>query len=95
MSIRESGSRLLEGATGWRPAWDSRSTQEANEVVEVSLLLPGEMAGCLEKLARKKGQSLGRMIRGLLRETLAREVKGHEGSGSSGKEAGIGQAVAE
>lgn len=41
-----------------------------DDVVEMSLLLPGWQLAALETMARSQGQSAGQMLRGLVRKFL-------------------------
>jgi hypothetical protein len=50
------------------PAADFRSL--ADDVVELSLLLPGWQAGALEKAAQRQGVTTAQLVRSLVRKFL-------------------------
>ena len=46
------------------------------ELVEVSLFVPGWQVGVLDSLARRRGQSLGQLLRGAISGLVAAEPVG-------------------
>jgi hypothetical protein len=56
-----------------------RNCEPENEVVEVSLLLPGWQVTALESAAHDRGVTVAEMVRALLRDFLADYAPGAEG----------------
>jgi hypothetical protein len=63
--------RATPGAAGTKAAGRGEGPFPPAEVVEVALLLPSGQAAALERVAHRRGLTLGQLVRRLVRDCLA------------------------